>query len=177
MISPRQHASAWSAISSDYRPIRRRASAGHRVRTTCCCGTRSSSGLPRRRSRTAPFASCSPSTSRIRTKHRRALRPRPSRTDRPQRQVLDQDVPPERLQQRRALSRYPPEPLEPDLRRGRHLDINPVAVARSQSSKVRLRSLLGGSSCSPANAEAAQLYRENMKEYVKRVRRRCVTIA
>lgn len=29
---------------------------------------------------------------------------------------------------------------------------------------------------SPANAEAANLYRDNMKEYVKRVRRICVTL-
>jgi hypothetical protein len=28
--------------------------------------------------------------------------------------------------------------------------------------------------CSPANAEAAQLYRENMKEYVRRVKVSCM---
>lgn len=94
------------------------------------------------------------------------------------RQVYQQDVPSQCLRHRRALLGHPAEPLEPDLRRGCHPDQH-SEVCRPLLADDRLyanpsflfTSLLNDpNTSSPANVEASNLYKDNRKEYIKRVR-------
>jgi hypothetical protein len=94
-----------------------------------------------------------------------------------------QNLPPERVLPRGSVPRHPTEPLEPNLRRLGHPDESPESVARSEPEQVRTRVVVPPSrprvpqsdflvpcSDSPANTEAATLYRDNMTEYKRRVR-------
>lgn len=67
------------------------------------------------------------------------------------------------------MPRHPPEPLEPNVRRRSDIDEYPKPSARPESQQVR-RIAYARLTHSPANAEAAGLYRENMKEYVRRIK-------
>lgn len=90
------------------------------------------------------------------------------------REIRFENVSPERVQQWRALSGHFAEPVESDVRCHGDLDECAESVERSESGKVsvvaRGRELWLTRTRSPANAEAAQLFRDNMKEYIRRVR-------
>jgi ubiquitin-protein ligase len=73
------------------------------------------------------------------------------------------------------MSRHPAEPVVTNVRRGRHLDQHPEVRHTSNFTQrqilTRVNSLLNDpNTSSPANVEASNLYKENRKEYTKRVR-------
>lgn len=72
---------------------------------------------------------------------------------------------------------YPAESMESDLRRSGYLDQYSEVCTASPSHAVQnrpdalLRSLLNDpNTSSPANVEASNLYKDNRREYTKRVR-------
>ena len=91
-------------------------------------------------------------------------------------------TPSQRLRRRQPLPRHPPKPLVAHLRRSRHPHLGPIPPPRSQPQFVRFIIILSkkkgngrsprmsARAYSPANAKAAALFRENLKELSKGIR-------
>jgi len=82
------------------------------------------------------------------------------------------EVPSKCLCFRRSLSRYPSKSLVSHIRRRRHPhEVETPFPSTKQMLMDSIQSLLNDpNNASPANVEAASLHRENLKEYVRRVR-------
>ena len=96
------------------------------------------------------------------------------------REVRVQNFPPERVRERIDLFGHFAKPVEPYIRHRCHTDIDPVTFERPVRNRtLRIHTLVFYNGLtiswrtrnpnSPANAEAAQLWQENRREYAKRV--------